>query len=203
MSSKAEVGKSSTSVKSEVPRDIHIEKSITINVAPEEVYRLWRDFENLPRFMKGLKAVQPLGANRYHWIAKGPTEANYEWDAEIYNEKENELIAWRSLDDADVPNAGSVRFEKAPGDRGTYVYVTINYNPTGGRLGAMWGKLFGNEPEQLIEENLRRLKQVLETGEIATIEGQSSGRREDQEPSAELKENITANKASDESRDPR
>jgi uncharacterized membrane protein len=121
---------------------------------------------------------------------KGPTGAKYEWDAEIYNEIEGELIAWRTINGPDVANAGSIRFEKAPNGRGTYVKVTVNYNPTAGKIGQLLAKLTGKEPEQLIEQNLRRLKQFLETGEIATIEGQSSGRED--EVKFERKQNLKA-----------
>jgi uncharacterized membrane protein len=159
-----------------VARDVHVEKSITIGKSPQELYGFWRQFENLPRFMRNLESVKPVGLNRWHWVAKGPLGSKVEWDAEIYNEKPNELIAWRSLEGADITNAGSVHF--IPSGRGTQVKVNLNYNATGGKVSAIVAKLFGQEPGQMIEEDLRRLKQVLETGEIATIEGQSSGRNE-------------------------
>lgn len=174
----------------EVPREIHVEKSITVGLSPEEVYRVWRDFENLPRFVRGLESITSRGANVYHWTVKGPTGAKYEWDAEIYNEIKNELIAWRTINGSDVANAGSIRFQKAPRDRGTYVHVTVNYNPTAGKLGQLFAKLTGKEPEQLIAQNLHRLKQFLETGEIATIEGQSSGRED--EVKSERQETLKA-----------
>lgn len=153
-----------------------VEKSITINRSPEELYRFWRNFENLPRFMNHLESVKTIEGNRSHWVAKAPAGSTVEWDAEIYNEKENELIAWRSLEGADVDNAGSVRFEPATGGRGTVVRVTLKYDPPAGPLGALVAKLFGEEPSQQIEEDLRRFKQVMEAGEAATTEGQSSGR---------------------------
>jgi uncharacterized membrane protein len=159
----------------DVARDVHIEKSIIIDKSPEELYSFWRQFENLPRFMDHLESVNSVGFNRWHWVAKGPAGVRLEWDAEIYNEKPNELIAWRSLD-GNFINAGSVHFEPAPGERGTMVKVVMNYNAPGGKVSALLAKLFGQEPGQVIEEDLRRLKQILETGEVATIEGQSSGR---------------------------
>jgi uncharacterized membrane protein len=155
---------------------IKVEKSITINRSPEELYRFWRNFENLPRFMNHLESVRTTEGNRSHWVAKAPAGSTVEWDAEIYNEKEGELIAWRSLEGADVDNAGSVRFEPATGGRGTTVRVTLKYDPPGGAIGALFAKLFGEEPSQQIEEDLRRFKQVMEAGEAATTEGQSSGR---------------------------
>lgn len=155
---------------------IKVEKSVTVNRAPEEVYRYWRNFENLPRFMNHLESVKDLGNNRSHWVAKAPAGKTVEWDAEVYNEKENELIAWRSLEGADVDNAGSVRFEAAPEGRGTIVRVTLKYDPPAGKIGSLVAKLWGEEPSQQIEEDLRRFKQVMETGEISTTEGQPSGR---------------------------
>jgi uncharacterized membrane protein len=155
---------------------IKVEKSVTVNRSPEEVYRFWRNFQNLPRFMNHLESVTDLGNDRSHWVAKAPAGKTVEWDAEVYNEKEGELIAWRSLEGADVDNAGSVRFEPAPEGRGTVVRVTLKYDPPAGKLGSLVAKLWGEEPSQQIEEDLRRFKQVMETGEIATTEGQPSGR---------------------------
>ena len=158
-----------------VARDVHVEKSMIIDKSPEELYSFWRDFENLPRFMDHLESVNSVGFNRWHWVAKGPVGTRPEWDAEIYNEKPNELIAWRSLDGT-VTNAGSVRFEPVPGEQGTQVKVVLNYNAPGGKVSALVAKLFGQEPGQMIEGDLRRLKQILETGEIANVEGQTSVR---------------------------
>ncbi len=155
---------------------VKVEKSVTVNRPPEEVYRFWRDFQNLPRFMNHLESVTDLGNGRSHWVAKAPAGKTVEWNAEVYNEKENELIAWRSLEGADVDNAGSVRFEPAPEGRGTIVRVTLKYDPPAGKLGSLVAKLWGEEPSQQIEEDLRRFKQVMEAGEIPTTEGQPSGR---------------------------
>jgi uncharacterized membrane protein len=173
-----------------IAREVHLETSIAINKSPEDIYAFWRDFKNLPLFMKNLESVTVLDETRSHWTAKGIGEAKFEWDAEIYNEKENELIAWRSLEDADVVNAGSVRFEKAPEGRGTYVRVTVNYNPPAGKLGATVAQLLGGEPKQLIKEDLRRLKQLMEAGEIATIAGQTSGRAQIEEAKVATMENL-------------
>ncbi|MEK6336890.1 MAG: SRPBCC family protein [Acidobacteriota bacterium] len=170
-----------------IAREVHIETSIAIDKSPAELYAFWREFKNLPLFMKNLESVEELDANRSHWVAKSISGARVEWDAEIYNEKENELIAWRSLESADVVNAGSVRFQKGPEGHGTYVRVTMNYNPPGGKLGAALAQLVGAEASQLINDDLRRLKQKLETGEIATIAGQTSGLAEREEIPAEAK----------------
>jgi uncharacterized membrane protein len=153
-----------------------VEKSVTINKSPEELYRFWRKFENLPRFMNHLEAVHDMGGNRSHWVAKAPANSTVEWEAEIYNEKENELIAWRSLEGAQVDNAGSVRFEPDQAGRGTTVRVTLKYDPPGGTIGKLIAKLFGEAPDQQVEEDLRRFKQLMETGETPTTEGQPSGR---------------------------
>lgn len=165
-----------------VARDVHIETSIAIDKSPAELYAFWRDFKNLPLFMNNLESVTELGDGKSHWVAKATDGTRVEWDAEIYNEKENELIAWRSLENADVVNAGSVRFQKGPEGHGTYVRVTMNYNPPAGYIGATLAQLLGAEPAQLIKEDLRRFKQLMEAGEIATVAGQTSGRAEEAEP---------------------
>lgn len=148
-----------------------VRKSIIINRSPEELYRFWHDFQNLPSFMQHLKSVQVIGDRRSHWVAKAPAGTSVAWDAEITEDRPHELIAWRSLEGADVDNSGSVRFERAPGGRGTIVRVEIEYNPPGGRLGAIIAKLFGEEPGQQAQEDLRCFKQLMETGEVVLSEG--------------------------------
>jgi uncharacterized membrane protein len=165
-----------TSRKSGATEGIEVEKAMTIEKSPEEVYRFWRRFENLPRFMTHLKSVQSMDHRRSHWVAKAPLGMTVEWDAEITDERENELIAWRAVEGARIPNNGSVRFQRAPGGRGTEVRVSLAYTPPMGKLGATFAKLFGEEPGQQLSEDLRRLKWLMETGEIPTTEGQASGR---------------------------
>jgi uncharacterized membrane protein len=155
---------------------IRIEKSVTINQSPEELYRFWRNFENLPRFMDHLESVTVLDQQLSHWVVKAPAGMNVEWDAQIINEKENEMIAWRSLEGATIPNAGSVHFKAAPEGRGTILKVEINYDAPGGALTAAIARLFGEEPGQQVQEDLRRLKQILETGEATVAEAQPSAR---------------------------
>ncbi len=145
---------------------IHVRRSITIGRPREEVYSFWHQFENLPRFMKHLESVTVTGNGRSHWVAKAPAGSNVEWDAETTADQPNELIAWHSLANADVSNSGMVRFTNAPGDRGTEVHVDLRYDPPGGALGALFAKLFGEEPGGQIADDLRRLKQVLELGEV-------------------------------------
>src|SRR5499427_5294677 len=155
---------------------VHVAHAVTINRSPEEIYRSWRDFQNLPRFMKHLESVRTTGERRSHWVAKAPGGRTVEWDAEITEDRPNELIAWRSLEGSDVDSVGSVRFERAPGGRGTIVKVEMRYSPPAGRVGATVAKLLGEGTERQIKDDLRRFKQLMEVGEIITTEGQSAGR---------------------------
>jgi len=147
-------------------KGIHVQKSITVNLPPEQVYAFWHNFENLPRFMQHLESVQTTGDRRSHWKAKAPAGTTVEWDAEITEDRPNELIAWRSVGEADVENQGVVRFTRAAGGRGTEVHVELRYDPPAGKLGALVAKLFGEEPNGQVAGDLRRFKQVLETGEV-------------------------------------
>jgi uncharacterized membrane protein len=160
-----------------------VKEYITVNRPVEEVYSFWRDFSNLPRFMNYLEAVTPLPAlGRIRWKTKGVAGKSFEWDAEIVEERQNELISWRSFEGSDIPNSGVVRFLRAPGDRGTEVHVEMQYEPPGGLLGSGLAKLFGRSAEQQIAEDLRRLRQVLETGEVVLSESVVGGRRLRQRP---------------------
>jgi uncharacterized membrane protein len=147
-------------------KGVHVKKSITVGKSPEEVYKFWRDFENLPRFMRHLESVAVLDERRSHWKARAPAGKTVEWDAETTDDRPNELIAWRSVDGADVDNSGSVQFRPAPGGRGTEVTVELRYDPPGGAVGAQLAKLFHEEPGQQVEEDLYQFKQVLEVGEV-------------------------------------
>ncbi|ABA24095.1 cyclase/dehydrase [Trichormus variabilis ATCC 29413] len=160
-----------------INKPIKVEKTVTINKPADELYRYWHNFENLPTFMKHLKSVKVYNEKRSHWIANAPLGNSVEWDADILEDRENEFISWASVEGADVENSGFVRFQKAPGDRGTEVKVVLEYNPPGGALAAVVAKLFGEEPEQQIGDELRRFKMLMEAGEIATTEGQPSGRK--------------------------
>ncbi|QOV92330.1 DUF2892 domain-containing protein [Humisphaera borealis] len=156
-------------------RGIHVQSAFTIQKPRNELFAFWRDFQNLPRFMKHLKKVAPLGGDRWHWEIHAPAGSTVSWDAEIVNEVQDELIAWKSAGGADVDNAGSVRFLDAPGDRGTEVRVVLDYIPPGDVVGKWVATLFGKDPAHLIKSDLRRFKQLMEAGEIPTIEGQSKG----------------------------
>jgi uncharacterized membrane protein len=157
---------------------VTVAQSITVNRSPIECYRFWHDFENFPRFMKHIESVRPLSDIRWHWKATGPAGLSVVWDAEITEDQPGELLAWRSVEGSDVDNSGRVIFEPAPGDRGTIVRVEMHYSPPGGKAGALIAKLFGEEPNQQIADDLRRFKQLIETGEIPTTVGQPSGRRD-------------------------
>lgn len=158
---------------------IQVEKTVTIfNRSPEELYQYWRNFANLPTFMKHLKSVTVINPVRSHWVANAPLGNSVEWDAEIITEQENQLIAWSSVENADIDHSGFVRFQPAPQGRGTEVKVVLEYSPPAGVVGAAFAKLFGEEPEQQIGDDLRRFKMLMEAGEIATTEGQSSGREQ-------------------------
>jgi uncharacterized membrane protein len=145
---------------------IRTKRSITVGKSPEECYAFWHNFENLPQFMRHLESVTVTGERRSHWKAKAPAGQSVEWDAETLEDRPNELISWRSTEDADVYNAGTVRFQSAPGDRGTEVRIELEYKPPFGKLGSKVAMLFREEPGQQVMDDLRHFKQVMETGEI-------------------------------------
>jgi uncharacterized membrane protein len=154
---------------------IKVEKRVTIDKPVEELFKFWSNFENLPRFLNHLESVRAISgqasqasqasqARRLsHWVARLPAGMKVEWDAEIINEAPNELIAWRSLEGAPIPNAGSVRFERSPDGQGAEVKVAIEYAPPVGKIGSLIAKLFGEDPERRVAEDLRRFKQFMET----------------------------------------
>jgi uncharacterized membrane protein len=153
-----------------------VRKSITINKPAEEIYRFWRNFENLPKFMNHLISVTTTDERRSHWVAKGPARTQVSWDAELTQDIPNELIGWKSTPGSTIQTAGTVSFETATGGRGTIVRVELQYRPPAGKLGATIAKLFGEAPEGQIPVDLQRIKSLLETGEIPRTEGQSAGR---------------------------
>lgn len=161
----AAAGSSRNSTAQKLVQPIHVVRSITINRDPAVVYQFWRQLENLPKFMAHLESVQNQG-DSWLWRTKGPAGSSIEWRAEITLDIANEKLAWRSLDGATVPNRGVVCFQTPPNGRGTEIIVELKYEPPGGALGAAVAKLFGEEPGQQISGDLRRLKQVLETGTV-------------------------------------
>lgn len=144
---------------------VRVVRSITINRRATELYAFWRDFENLPRFLEHLESVEVIDATRSRWRAKAPAGTSMEWVAVIIEDTPGERIAWETIDNALVPNRGIVVFEDLDG-RGTHVKVDVEYDPPAGHLGQSIAKLFGRAPEQEIEESLRKLKQLLETGDV-------------------------------------
>jgi len=153
-----------------------VRETLTINDTAENLYNFWHQFENLPGFMTHLKSVTKIGENRWHWVAKGPARTSVEWDAEIVAHRPNEFISWRSLEGSDVYTVGTVHFERAHGGRGTVIRVEMEYAPPAGALGATVAKLFGEAPEKQVPVDLRRFKQLMETGEVLRTDGQPSGR---------------------------
>lgn len=143
-----------------------VRHAVTINRPSDELYSYWRDFGNLPAFMRHLESVTDLGGGRSHWVTRGPGGAMVEWDAEIVADVPGELIAWRSLPGADVQNAGTVRFIPVPAGRGTEVHVELDYDPPAGSLGAVVAKMFRAEPGQQVRDDLKAFKSVMEAGEI-------------------------------------
>jgi uncharacterized membrane protein len=168
-----------------------VERVATIRRPIEEVYQYWRRFENLPRFMRHLESVETLPDGKTRWRAKGPAGVTVEWMAELLQDRANEWIAWRSIPGSDIDNSGSVRFSHAPAGRGTEVRVQLQYLPPAGTLGRTIARLFGEEPDQQIHEDLHRFKQLMETGEVPVSDGPSL-RRPAQPPRdpAELRELV-------------
>lgn len=167
-----------TAVAGEIEDDddsILVTKSIQISRPAAEIYRFWRDFNNLPRVMAHLDSIEVIDAERSRWSARGPAGKQIEWEAELIEDRPDESIAWRSVEGSAVENSGSVKFTAAPGG-GTLLHVELSYRPPAGRLGVIIAKLLGEEPALQLEEDLRRLKQLMETGEIVTTQGQSAGR---------------------------
>jgi uncharacterized membrane protein len=152
---------------------LRVSKTFTINRSREEVYGFWRQLDNLPRFMSHLESVELLGNQRSRWVARGPGGFKVIWEAETIEDAPNRSISWRSLPGSQIDNRGTVRFDRAPGNRGTELRVLLEYAPPGGRAANLLVRMIGQSPDQLIQEDLRRLKQLLETGEIANSSGSS------------------------------
>ena len=163
-------------LQTEAPIEV-VRESLAINSTPQSLYTFWRTVENLPRFMGHLESVTATGERTSHWIAKAPAGMTVEWDAEIVRDDPNEGLSWQTVPGSEVTHEGTVRFEPARSGRGTIVRVEMHYRPPAGKLGVQIAKLFGEEPHLQIKDDLRRLKQLIETGELATTFGQSTGRR--------------------------
>jgi len=162
---------------SSAAQDVPVTVTLAINSPPEKIYAFWRKLENLPRFMQSLESVREIDDRNSQWIAKVPGGMRLQWQSEIVEDQPNEFISWRTREGSEVNHCGSVRFETGPGERGTLVKVEMYYGMPGGRVAHQAAKLFSAAPESVIKEDLRRLKQLVETGEIATTRGQPSGAR--------------------------
>jgi len=155
----------------------YVESSVIVNCSPAETYQFWREFENLPRFMRHLDSVSSLDNGKTRWVALGPGGARIKWDAEIVSDEQNEAIRWRSLPGSDISLEGSVEFRVATGNRGTMVTAGFVYSPPGGKIGSALAKIMGKDPKFILRQDLRRFKALIETGEIPTTAGQPHGRR--------------------------
>ncbi|MFL6139162.1 MAG: SRPBCC family protein [Frankiaceae bacterium] len=149
----------------------------TVGKDPQEVYAYWRALTHLPDFMAHVEDVRPDSDARSHWRVSAPFGRTVEWDAEIIEDVPGEILAWRSVEGADVANAGIVRFSRAPRDQGTELRVTISYDVPGGKLGEALARWGGEDPHQQLDDDLRRFKQVMETGEVVRSEGAPWGKR--------------------------
>lgn len=159
------------------PHPTHIEASVNVQRPAQELYSFWRNFENLPRFMRHVESVRDTGNGRSHWIAKSPVGSRIEWDAEIVDDRQGQSLSWRSLPGSQVHNTGSVLFETLPNDRGTVVRATFDFAPPGGAAGRLAAKALGPITSQQVHEDLRRFKNLMEAGEIPTTDGQPEGKR--------------------------
>jgi uncharacterized membrane protein len=152
-------------------RAVKVEHRVTIMRPAAELYAFWRDPANVPRILEFIESVEPSSDTHAHWRARGPAGTTIEWDAEIINDIPNELLAWKSVGDADIPNAGSLHFRAAPDARGTVVRIVFEYEPPAGHLGAWLAKLVDENPDAQVRDALHRFKQFAETGEIVGIPG--------------------------------
>src|SRR5437763_11680953 len=157
--------------------EVLVESSFAINCSPEQAYQFWRNFENLPRFMRNLESVRVTDDRHSEWNAMGRFGIRIHWSAEIVDEKENEWIVWRSLRGSDMDCRGSVHFRPAAAGRGTIVTAAMQYSPPAGAVGKALATMVGKDPEFMLREDLRRFKALMEAGEVPNIEGQTHGPR--------------------------
>lgn len=148
-----------------------IGRTVTINRSPQDLYAFWRDFRNLPLLMDNIESVQILDSTRSHWKVKVPADTTVEWDSLISEDIPGEVISWRSAEKASITNSGRIEFKPMSNGRGTQVTITIVYDPPAGTLGKIIAKLFQREPNIQVRQDLRRFKQLMETGEIPTSGG--------------------------------
>jgi uncharacterized membrane protein len=166
-----------STVAEETPPVVEVRQTITVGKPPEEIYRFWRNFENLPKFMDHLESVAVKDEKTSHWVARAPMGRTVSWDAEIVSDEPGTCIGWQSLPGSQIMNSGMVSFREAPGGRGAEIHVHLTYQPPAGQLGRAIATLTGEEPKMQVHNDLLRLKRLLETGEIATTQGQPHGER--------------------------
>ncbi|MGH9522095.1 MAG: SRPBCC family protein [Terriglobales bacterium] len=156
---------------------VHLQAAFTINKPVSEVYRYWRDLEGLPKFMRHLESVRKLDDRHSEWTMRGPMGARFTWQSEIVDQAEDRYIVWRSMPGSIVESSSSLQFREAPGGRGTELVAAMHYGRIGNYVGKGLAEILGTVPERVLREELRRFKQLLEAGEIPTVEGQTSGRK--------------------------
>lgn len=156
-------------------RGVHATGTTTIMRPAHDLYAAWRRFEDLPRFIDHLERVEVLDEKRSRWTTRGPAGRSYSWEAEIINDEPARLIAWKSIGDVQIPNAGSIRFQELPHERGTIVRVALEYVPAAGHWGDAFARAMGDDARSQLHEALHRFRQVMETGETAVSKGQPSG----------------------------
>jgi uncharacterized membrane protein len=159
----------------EEDKPMHVKRAITVRRDRDELYAIWRDFDRFGEFMAHVEEVRSIGAGRSQWKARGPLGMTAEWEAEITEDVPGERISWRSLPGSKVHNEGTVSFVKAPADQGTEIHLELHYEIPGGAIGATIAKLFGEEPAIGVKDDLRRFKQIVETGEIVRSDGSPEG----------------------------
>lgn len=148
--------------------DTLVERTVTINRPRQELYAFWRDFRNLPLVMENIASVTVIDNTRSHWVVRAPGDTKVEWDSILVEDLPGEVIEWRSTENASVANTGRIEFRDSPNGRGTWVTATIAYDPPAGALGKLIATLFMREPKVQARHELRRFKQLMETGEIST-----------------------------------
>ncbi|MBI5545369.1 MAG: SRPBCC family protein, partial [Deltaproteobacteria bacterium] len=151
-------------------RAIDLDKSLYIDARREEVFSFFESLENFPRFMSHLKEVRPIGGGRWHWTVAGPADMPFEWDAEVTRFVPNEVLAWKSLGGATVGNAGIIRFMQE--GEGTRIQIRMTYNPSAGAVGHAFAKLLGADPKKMMDDDLLRLKSLLEKAKASGRAGQ-------------------------------
>ena len=164
-------------IASQQRKEIQVERSITVQKSASEIFDMWRTASNLPRFLTHLDSVEPESDTVATFRARGPAGMKFAWKNRINEERANSTINWESVDGSQIENSGGVEIRELPADRGSEVRVSLRYVPPAGKLGWAVSMMMGQNPEQMLREDLRRFKQLMEAGEFATTDGQPHGRR--------------------------